>query len=60
VFSLKVSEVERSNIQVTLLDAKSAEHGTSGSAAGGNQDRVRMEKIRVLKETFLRERPSSP
>jgi hypothetical protein len=60
VFSLKVSEVERSNIQETLLDSKKAGYGTSGSAADGNQDRVRMEKIRVLKETFLRERPSSP
>jgi hypothetical protein len=52
---LKVTHVERSNIQETLLNGKKAEHGASG-----NQDRVRMEKIRVLKEALLRERPSTP
>jgi len=56
MFSLKVMQVERSNIQETLVNGKSEEYGT----AGGKQDRVRMEKIRVLRETLLRERPSSP
>jgi len=53
---LKVSHVERSNVQETLLNGKKAEYGT----AGGSQDRVRMEKIRALKEAFLKERPLSP
>ena len=53
---LKVSHVERSNIQETLLNGKKAEYGT----AGGSQDRVRMEKIKALKEAFLKERPLSP
>ena len=53
---LKVSHVERSNVQETLLNGKKAEYGT----AGGSQDRVRMEKIKALKEAFLKERPLSP
>lgn len=55
MFSLKVTQVERSSIQETPLNGKSEEHGT----AGGKQDRDRTEKIRVLTETFLKERPSS-
>jgi len=54
---LKVSHVERSNVLESLLNGKKAGYN---SAAEGNQDSVREEKIRALKETFLRERPSSP
>jgi hypothetical protein len=53
---LKVSQVERSNVQETLLNGKKAEYGT----AAGAQDKARQEKIRALKEIFLREKPSSP
>lgn len=56
MFSLKVSQVERSNIQETLVNGKRADYGR----AGGAQDEARQEKIRQLKEFFLRERPSSP
>jgi len=56
MISLKVTHVERSNIQQSLLNGKKAEYGT----AGGNQNRAREEKIRFFKEAFLRERPSSP
>jgi hypothetical protein len=52
---LKVSHVERSNVQETLLNGKKPADGTSGA-----QDSARQEKIRALKEVFLRERPSSP
>jgi len=38
------------------LNGKKAEYGT----AAGAQDKVRQEKIRALKEVFLREKPSSP
>jgi hypothetical protein len=57
---LKVSHVERSNVLETLLNGKKAGYRATGSAAEGNQDKVREEKIRALKETFLKERPSSP
>jgi hypothetical protein len=57
---LKVSQVERSNVLESLLNGKKAGYRTAGSGADGNQDKVREEKIRALKETFLRERPSSP
>lgn len=54
---LKVSQVERSNVLESLLNGKKANYKT---AADGNQDGVREEKIRALKETFLKERPPSP
>jgi hypothetical protein len=57
---LKVSHVERSNVQETLLNGKKAEYGTAGSSGDGTQNKARQEKIRALKEIFLRERPSSP
>jgi hypothetical protein len=56
----KVSQVERSNVQETLLNGKRAGYRATGSGADGNQDSVREEKIRALKDAFLRERPSSP
>jgi hypothetical protein len=52
---LKVSRVERSNIEETVLNGKKAGSGTERT-----QSTVRDEKIRALKETFLKERPSSP
>jgi hypothetical protein len=52
---LKVSHVERSNVQETLLNGKKPADGAAGA-----QDKARQEKIRALKEVFLRERPSSP
>jgi len=57
---LKVSLVERRNVQETLLNGKKADYGTTGSSADGIQDKAKQEKIRALKELFLRERPSSP
>ncbi|MCU0594726.1 MAG: hypothetical protein MUC98_04585 [Desulfobacterota bacterium] len=57
---LKVTQVERSHIQETLLNGKKAGQGTAGTSADGTQDRAKQEKIRALKDQFLRERPSSP
>jgi len=57
---LKVSQVERSNVQESLLNGKKADYGTTGSSADGAQDKAKQEKIRALKEIFLREKPSSP
>jgi ribosomal protein L12E/L44/L45/RPP1/RPP2 len=57
---LKVSHVERSNVQETLLNGKRAAHKTAGSSADGSQNKAREEKIRALKEMFLRERASTP
>jgi len=57
---LKVSHVERRNVLESLLNGKKADYKTTGSAADANQDKVREEKIRALKETFLKERPPSP
>lgn len=54
---LKVSLVERRNVLESLLNGKNAGHKT---AADGDQDKVREEKIRALKETFLKETPQSP
>jgi hypothetical protein len=56
---LKVSHVERSNVQETLLNGKRADNRT-GSSTDGSQNKAREEKIRALKEIFLRERPSTP
>jgi hypothetical protein len=57
---LKVSRVERSNIEETLLNGKKTGSRTTGFGADETQNKVREEKIRALKETFLKERPSSP
>ena len=58
VVSLKVVQVERSNVEVTPLNGRGGGSGTAGS--GGAQNTAREEKIRTLKEIFLRESPSSP
>jgi hypothetical protein len=55
MLSLKVTQVERSNIQETPLNGKK-----SGPGPNGTQNTAREEKIRALKEIFLRESPSSP
>jgi hypothetical protein len=55
MLSLKVIQVERSNIQETPLNGKKA-----GSGPNGTQNTAREEKIRALKEILLRENPSSP
>ena len=57
---LKVSQVERSNVLETLLNGKKAEYGYKRFCGGWKPGQGQEEKIRVLKETFLRERPSSP
>jgi len=57
---LKVSHVERRNVLESLLNGKKADYKTTGSAADANKDKVREEKIRALKEAFLKERPPSP
>jgi hypothetical protein len=51
MISFKVSRVERSNVEKTLLNGKRAD---------GTQSTAREEKIRALKEILLRESPSSP
>jgi hypothetical protein len=58
--SLKVIQVERSNIEASPLNGKKANFGTTGSGPNGTQNTAREEKIRALKETFLKESPSSP
>ena len=54
---LKVSQVERKNIPEDLLNPGNPDYGARGPAADGIQDKVREEKIRALKELFLKERP---
>ena len=53
MITLKVSQVERSNVLVTLVNG-------SKQGSDGSQNRAKEEKIRLLKEAFLRERVSSP
>jgi hypothetical protein len=50
--ALKVSRVERTNILESVL-----KNGGPGYSADGNRDKVRQEKMRVLKEILLKERP---
>ena len=52
--SLKISRVERKNILVTVLNGK---NGGAGSLADESRDKARQEKIRVLKEILLKDRP---
>jgi ribosomal protein L12E/L44/L45/RPP1/RPP2 len=59
MISLKVSRVERSHVEETLLSGKKAASGTPGSGPNGLPNSAREEKIRALKETFLKESPSS-
>jgi len=58
--SLKVSHVERSNVLEALPNREKPDYETAGSVAGRTQDKARQEKIRLLREAFLRERPSPP
>jgi hypothetical protein len=58
MITLKVSQVERSNVLETLVNGKKPGHGTVG--AEGAQNRAREERIRFYKEAFLQERPLSP
>jgi hypothetical protein len=53
MITLKVSQVERSNVLVTLANG-------SKQGADGAPNRAKEEKIRLLKEAFLKERVSSP
>jgi hypothetical protein len=57
---LKVSRAERINVLESGVEGKNGGHNGTGSTAKANQDKAREEKIRALKETFLKERPSSP
>jgi hypothetical protein len=57
---LKVSHVERTNVVESPTDGRKVEHKATGSVADRSKDEVRDEKIRTLKETFLKERPLSP
>lgn len=50
--ALKVSRVERSNILESVL-----KNGASGYSADENRNKIRQEKMRVLKEILLKERP---
>jgi len=54
---LKVSRVERINVLESGIEGKNGGHNGTGSTAKANQDKARENKIRALKETFLKERP---
>jgi hypothetical protein len=54
---LKVSQVERRNVLESGIEGRNAEHNGAGSAVKTNQDRVRENKVRALREIFLKERP---
>ena len=54
---LKVSHVERRNILESLLNGKSGDYTTTGSATKTKQDIIRDNKMRALREIFLKERP---
>jgi hypothetical protein len=58
--SLKVSHVERFNVLEAPPNREKPDYETAASVAGGTQNKARQEKIRLLKEAFLRERPSPP
>jgi hypothetical protein len=60
IVSFKVVQVERSTIEQASLSGKKGDSGTIGSGPDGTQNAAREEKIRALKEIFLKESPSSP